>query len=355
MIAVCLVALVVFGVIYGAWSTLTTVFAAPAATQNGHITLVVQDGETTAQIADDLYAKGLIRNPLAFRIWARIKGLDTKLQAGAYLLTPGMNIDGIIAKLLEAQPDEKRLAVIDGWRLEQIAAKAGTLGLASFSTQDFLKYTHHPNQFPDAAKYPILQKAPSMEGLLFPDTYLIPLNYNTVQVIDMMLDEFTNVAQPLIVTAQKHQLNEYQMVILASIVQREASSAAQMPLIAGIYWNRLFQPTSETAGFLSSDPTVEYAYITDHLSASLTNYWPDLNSLGTGTSVEPNSPWNTYTNKGLPPTPIASSNSDALKAAASPSQTNCYFFYTKPKDGSLVCEATFAKIQADEQRDHLNQ
>ena len=344
LIAVFLLALIIFGVIYGAWSTITTVFEPPAATHTGPITLIVKDGETTAQIADDLYAHGLIRNPLAFRIWARIKGLDTRLQAGAYILTPGMSIDGIIAKLLQQQPDEKRLAVIPGWRLEQIAAQASTLGLVNFNKQDFLNYVHHPAQFPDQAKYPILQKATSMEGLLFPDTYLIPLNYNTVQVLDMMLNEFTQVVQQynLASQAQQHQLSLYTMVVLASIVQREAANVKQMPLIAGIYWKRIYQPSADVGSpILQADPTVQYGRDTDTPPASADGYWAPLNN--TGGKVDPNSRWNTYTHQGWPPTPIASPGLDALKAAASPAQTDCYYFFSK-KDGSLVCAPTYAQM-----------
>lgn len=355
MIAVFLVALVVFGVIYEAWSTVTTVFEPPSTGQTQTVTLTIQSGETTPQIADDLYSKHLIRNALAFSIWARIQGLDTKLEAGSYILTPGMSIDAIIAKLQNGQPDAKPLLVIDGWRLEQIANQAASLGLVNFKKQDFLNYTHHPDQFPDASKYPILKGKKSMEGLIFPDTYPIPVNYNTVQIIDMMLSEFTTNVQPLIATAQQHQLNEYQMITLASIVQREASNAGQMPKIAGIYWNRLMNVDYETVGFLGSDPTVEYAYDTDHPPTGKSHYWQDLNDLGTGQTVDPDSPWNTYTHKGLPPTPISSPNLQALQAAASPAKTDCYYFYTRPKDGALVCEATQAKIQADEARDHLNQ
>lgn len=355
MIAVFLVALVVFGVIYEAWSTVTTVFEPPTTNQTKPVILTIQPGEATPQIADTLYKDGLIRNPLAFSIWARLKGLDKSLEAGVYILAPGMSIDQIIAKLQNGQPDAKPLLVIDGWRIEQIANQTGSLGLTNFDKQKFLDYTHHPDQFPDAAKYPFLQGKSSMEGLLYPDTYPVPVNYNTVQIIDLMLNEFTTAVQPLIATAQKHQLNEYEMITLASIVQREASNVKQMPLIAGIYWNRLFAPTGETAGFLGADPTVEYAYDTANPPSAKSHYWQDLNVLGTGTTVEPDSRWNTYTHKGLPPTPISSPNLQALQAAASPKQTNCYFFYTRPKDGALICEATFAQIQQDEQRDHLNQ
>jgi UPF0755 protein len=344
IIGVFLTALVIFGIIYGAWSTITTVFAPPVATHSGPITLAVKEGETTAQIADDLYAHSLIRNPLAFRIWARVKGLDTQLHAGAYILTPGMSIDRIVAKLLQQQPDEKRLAVIDGWRLEQIAAQTAALGLVNVNSQDFSKYIHHPDQFPDRARYAFLQKAPSMEGLLFPDTYLIPLNYNTVQVIDLMLDEFTRVVQQynLAPQAQQHQLALYTMVVLASIVQREAANTGQMPLIAGIYWKRINQPSLDVGGpLLAADPTVQYARDSDKPPTTANGYWGPLDN--TGGQVDPGSRWNTYTHQGWPPTPIASPGLDALKAAASPAQTNCYYFFSK-QDGSLVCAPTYAQI-----------
>jgi UPF0755 protein len=350
MIAVFLVAIVLFGVIYEAWNTVTTVFEPPATSQSHSVTLTIQPGETSTQIADDLYNKGLIRNTLAFTIWAKVKGLDNSLEAGVYVLTPGATIDGIIAKLQNGQPDEKRMVVLDGWRLEEIAAQ-DTSGLPNFSKQDFLTYTHHLNKFPDAAKYPILQGKKSMEGLLYPDTYLIPVSYNTTQIIDMMLNEFTNAVQVnnLVAQAKQHQLNEYDMVILASIVQREAANAKQMPLIAGIYWNRVYQAANSDVGgaYLQADPTVLYAYYTDHPPAD-GKYWPNLGNLGSGNTVDPTSHWNTYKFPGWTPTPISSPNLAALKAAASPPKTKCYYFLTNPSDRSLVCTQTYPEFQQAE-------
>ncbi|HLG78631.1 MAG TPA: endolytic transglycosylase MltG [Ktedonobacteraceae bacterium] len=354
IIAFFLIAILFFAGLWQAWDVINTAFGPPAITQSSPITLVINENETTQQIADDLQAKGLIRNALAFRLWARITGLDTNLQAGVYNLTPGMTVDQIIARLQNGRPDSKNVVVHDGYRLEQIASDAAAAGLPNFDRQAFLNYTHHPNQFPDKAKYPILQGLSSMEGLLYPDTYIVPVTYNTVQVIDMMLNEFDQAVQQynLVAQAKQHQLTEYQMVILASIVQREASNTGQMPKIAGIYWNLAKNPSQETVGFLSSDPTVEYAYDTDHPPAN-GHYWVDLNAYGTGKTVEVDSPWNTYTHKGWPPTPISSPNLFALKAAASPEKTNCYFFLTVPKTGALVCEPTYAQIQQDQQK-YLN-
>src|SRR5689334_7090019 len=89
VIAVCLAALVISALFYGLWSAVTMLFAPPEVTQQRQTALIIENGESTQEIADDLYKKGLIRNAQAFRLWARIKGLDTHLRAGAYSLAPG--------------------------------------------------------------------------------------------------------------------------------------------------------------------------------------------------------------------------------------------------------------------------
>lgn len=352
IIAVCLVALVAFGIFYSVWNAVTTLFAPPEVTRSAPVALLVRRGESTQEIADDLYTRGLIRNALIFRVWARAKGLDTDLRAGVYTLTPGMTVDQIIEKLQHGRPDEKQLKVVEGWRLEQIGAQIQTLGLPNFREQDFLRYTHHPALFPDRTQYPVLQHASSMEGLLFPDTYSLPLDYNSVNIIDMMLNRFVQIEQKydLVASAQRHQLSEYQMVILASIVQREAANDGQMPLIAGIYWKRVYQPGPDVGTLLEADPTVQYARDTDHPPASAADYWKPLNDVGG--KVDPASPWNTYApgHSGWPPTPIASPGLTALKAAAEPMQTDCYFFLTKPTDKSLACASSYAQFQELEHR-----
>ncbi|HEU5377932.1 MAG TPA: endolytic transglycosylase MltG [Ktedonobacteraceae bacterium] len=344
MIAVFLIALVIFGGIWAAWSVVTTIFEPPTNSLNKQITLVIQDGESTQQIADDLQARGLIRNSLAFRLWARIKGLDKSLEAGVYVLTPGMTIDQIIGRLQNGQPDEKLVRVIDGKRLEEIAIAAGKSGLPRFNKQDFLNYVKHPETFPDRANFPILQQIPkgqSMEGFLYPDAYPVPVNYDTVKVIDMMLTEFTQAIDKnnLATQAQQHGLSEYQMIILASIIQRESGNTVDMPLISGIYWNRIKAPNDETNQLLQADPTVQYARDSANPPAQ---YWLPLNDKGG--NIEPHSPWNTYTSQGWPPTPISSPNLFALKAAASPAQTKCYYFLSNPQNGRVVCSATYAEF-----------
>lgn len=351
MIAVLVLGLLIFGGVYFAWNTASAVFEpVDAAGPGKSVKVVIQSGESTQQIADQLQADGLIRNALAFRVWARIKGLDTHLQAGVYSnLNSSMTISDIIDSLLNGQPDEYIVRIPDGWRIQQIANQLATQGLVKFNKQQFLQYTMHPNQFPDAAKYPILKSIPSgdsMEGLLFPDTYYVPVDADAKEVINQMLTEFTNVVKQnhLDTQAQAHHMTTYQMVILASLLEREVIFPQDLSYVASVYWNRIYRPNDETVSLLEADPTVMYARDSQ---PNTTAFWKPLNDVGG--NIAPNSPWNTYTHKGWPPTPICSPNLASLKAAAAPASTNYYFFLSK-KDGHNVYANTKAEFDQDVQK-----
>src|SRR5438105_4166143 len=267
IIAVLLLGLLIFGIVYYAWNTVTSIFQpVDAAGQGRVIAIQIRKGESTAQIADDLQAKGLIRNALAFRLWARIKGLDAQLQAGGYNhLNTSMTISDIIDQLLTASPDVIYVSIPEGYRIEQIARAFAEAGLVRFNEQDFLKYALHPGQFPDAGKYLVLKLIPqghSMEGLLFP-------------------------------------------------------------------------ATNDTAGLLRADPTVQYARDSEKPPKA---YWLPL--ADSGKNIATNSPWNTYIFKGLPPTPICSPGLATLLAAAVPTKSN-YFYFFSTKSGSIVYATTY--------------
>jgi len=343
IIAVILLGFLIFGLVYFAWNTAAAIFQPVDAPRQGRdIPIQIHTGETTTVLANDLQAKGLIRNALAFRLWARIKGLDVQLPGGEYNhLNTSMTISDIIDQLLTTSPDAVYVTIPEGYRIEQIARAFAEAGLVKFNQQDFLKYALHPNKFPDASKYPILKLIPrghSMEGLLFPATYDIPIDGTTGDVLNRMLTAFDDYAQKygLVATARAHGVNEYQMVILASIIQREILHSSDAPGVAGVYWNRAFSTVhNDTAGFLGADPTVQYARDTENPPKE---YWLPL--AGTGKNIAPNSPWNTYTFKGLPPTPICSPGLATLQAAASPAKSN-YFYFFNTKSGSVVYATTY--------------
>ncbi|HLQ30888.1 MAG TPA: endolytic transglycosylase MltG [Ktedonobacteraceae bacterium] len=346
IIAVFLLGILIFGGVFYAWKTATDIFQPVTSGGAGrNIPIQIMKGETAAQIADDLQNKGLIRNALAFRIWARIKGLDAQLQAGGYdHLNTNMTISDIIDQLLNASPDVIYVSIPEGYRIEQIAQAFAGVGLVKFNAQDFLKYTLHPDQFPDAAKYPVLKLIPahqSMEGLLFPATYDVPIDGDARYVVNRMLTVFDDYVQKydLAAKAKAHNLNEYQMVILASLVQREIANVNDAPGVAGVYWNRAFSTVpNDTAGFLGSDPSVEYARDTQNPPKQ---YWLPL--ADAGKNIATNSPWNTYINKGLTPTPICSPGLATLEAAASPKQSG-YFYFFSTKSGSIVYATTYPEF-----------
>jgi UPF0755 protein len=354
IVAVLLIGAIIFGLTYYLWNTTTDIFQPVTSAGKGRsIPIEISPGETTNQIATDLQNKGLIRNATAFRIWARIKGLDTHLEAGIYKkLNTSMTISDIIDQLLNAQPDAIRVLIVEGWRLEQLARQFSAAGLVKFKASDFLEYTKHIDKFPDAAKYPILKNVPqgtSMEGLLFPASYEVPVDANATDVIDLLLQQMTDVIHQyhLDTTAQQHQLSLYQMLTLASIVEREAGAnndVTERGRIASVYWNRVYKPNDETVGLLQADPTVQYAR--DTMSPP-TKYWTPL--ADAGGKIAPDSPWNTYVVKGFPPTPICSPGLTSLQAAAAPPNTDYYYFLTK-KDGHAVFAKTSAEFQQDEQK-----
>ena len=327
ILSVLIVGLVIFSGTFFAWNTAVDLFSS-ASNSTTIVSIEIRPGETTAQIADELQSKGLIRNAFAFRVWARIKGLDQQLQAGLYKqLSPNMSIMEITEHLLNGQPDALPYTIVEGFRIEQIARVLDNGKLVKFNKDEFLRYAQHPDQFPDKAKYPLLQAIPqggSMEGLLFATTYEVLVQSTAKDVINQMLQQTdTILAQNKLeqIARERQYKNVYDLISLASIIERETGNETldYRPQIASVYWNRLFKAlTYETVGFLNADPTSQYGR--DTLSPP-TTYWKPI--------ADPriDSPYNTYDHKGLPPTPICSPGLASLKAAASPADTNYLYFF----------------------------
>jgi len=350
-LSILIVGLLIFGLAVVAWNSTVDLFS-PAGSSNTSISIVVKPGEPISTIADDLQSKGLIRSAFAFRVWARITGLD--LKAGIYKqLTPNMTVIQAIQTLSNENPDPDpstivKYTVIEGYRIEQIAQLLDDGKLHNFNKANFLQYAEHPDQFPDSAKYPLLQDIPQgygMEGLLFATTYEIPVQSTAQDVINLMLHETQTVLahNNLEQLAKQHQFqNVYDMINLASIIERETGNEATdyHSQIASVYWNRLFKAlTYETVGFLDADPTLQYGR--DTLNPP-DRYWQPL----ADTTID--SPYNTYLHKGLPPTPICSPGLASLQAAAVPPDTNYLYFFasTDGKDYFAATNAEFNQLQA---------
>jgi UPF0755 protein len=270
-------------------------------------------GESVPSIANRLQAEGLIWDAGVFRAYLQYTGLDISLQAGTYTLSPGMTAVEIAQSFQDATPSEVTLVVLEGWRMEEIAESLPTTGL-EVSPKSFLEAaSNHP------AGYPFLEDLPSqstLEGFFFPGSYQVSRNLSATKIVSLLLDNFKAQLTPKIQRGFSNQgLSVFEAVSLASIVQREAVSEEEMPLIASVFFNRL------AAGMkLEADSTVQYAlgYNSEHKT-----WWTNPLSRQ---DLQIDSPYNSYLYPGLPPGPIDNPSLRALRAVAFPAQTPYYYF-----------------------------
>ena len=273
---------------------------------------VVKRGQTASQIAAALQKAGLVRSALAFKYVLYDSGRESTLQSGTYTVSPALTPTDIALLFQKAPGDQAALRIIEGWRLSEIATAVA---------KTFPKVTRE--QFTAAAVVGArnntvlagLDPKTPLEGYLFPDTYFLRPDATAVQIVDLLLDTFERRVGPALRSAAlSRKVAIYDIVKLASIVEREAKDRKESPTIAGLYQNRL-----DIGMKLDADPTIQYAL----------GDWREL-SLD---DLKLDSPYNTYRVAGLPPTPIANPGQAALEAAAKPATTP-YFYFVAKNDGT---------------------
>jgi UPF0755 protein len=276
----------------------------------------VEQGEVVNSIASRLEITGLIRDAGAFRSYLIYAGLDTTIQSGDYKLSTALSAIEIARELQDATPEEVNFVILPGWRMEEIAASLPTSGL-SISPEEFLTAARQPYD------YDFLQDATTTEGFLYPDTYIVPRGVTVDLFVHGLLRNFgLHLTPDLINEYERAGLTVYQAVTLASLVEREAVQDEEKPLIASVYLNRY-----KINMKLDADPTVQYALGYNIFQQS---WWTSPLTL---IDLQVNSPYNTYLNAGLPPTPIANPSMEALQAVAFPAQTS-YLYFRAKCDGS---------------------
>lgn len=278
----------------------------------------VMPNDTGQTIGVNLVTEGFINNGTLFARYVQYEGLDDQLRNGVFFLSETMTIPQIAANLTDARPSTVRLTVIEGWRAEQIAALIDQQPLLDFSGADFLADVGASSEIPEAfqARHGIPDDA-SLEGFLFPATYDIPVEGTVRDFRQQMLNAFdANVTQQMILDAANAGWTTYEIVTIASIVEREAVIPDERPQIASVYINRLSDQDGETGGFLQADPTTQYGLGTAQ------NWWPVL----TVEDYQNNHPYNTYQVIGLPPGPIANPGVSSIRAAIYPADTTFKFF-----------------------------
>ncbi len=289
----------------------------PLDTNGAEQSFTVEVGESVDTVANRLQSVGLIQDAVALRSYMIYSGIDTSMQAGEYKLSTAMSAMDIARQLQDATPEEVTFVVLPGWRLEEIADSLPTSGL-TVTSDEFLNATKTPPH-----EYDFLAGASSIEGFVYPDSYIFSRKISVDEMIHDILRNFsTHLTLDLKNGFERQGLTVYQAVTLASMVEREAVHEEEQPLIASVYLNRL-----KIGMKLDADPTVQYAIGYNFLQQS---WWTNPLSL---LDLQVNSIYNTYKYTGLPPTPIANPGSSALRAVAFPAETTYYFFRAKC-DGS---------------------
>lgn len=322
--------LVAAGLGYAAWS----LSGAPGSGET--VTIDVAQGASASTVADQLADKGVVRSALAFRLKARSRGLDRGLQAGAYELEAGMSVDQAIDRLLAGPttPATFRFTVPEGLTVEQTLARLAES--TPFSVEEYRAvldggelslpgWVPPPDAFGAAVREPY-------EGLLFPETYELPNDRATPQaVLQRMVDQLVKVVDSVpdeqVAAAAARGFDRYQVLVLASLLEEEARVAEERPTIAGVILNRL-----QAQRPLEVDASNIYA-VGEH-----------TNRVG-GEYLKVASPYNLYTNVGLPPTPISAPGRAAIEAAFTPEEHDYLFYVKKDLEGRHAFAATFEEHQ----------
>lgn len=265
-------------------------------TSSTDATFVINQGDSLSTIASRLYQNQLIRQPQVFIFQTYLMGLNNKLQAGGFRLSPALSVSQIITKLSSGGSHDYWLKILPGWRLDQVEQALD-------------------NQFslPD-----------SKEGYLFPDSYLLP-DYYTLDQILALIDQ--NFQQNIIKASQsatlKTKLSQSEALTLASLLEREAKSLEDKQILAGIIFNRLSLSMP-----LQIDATVQS--VRDSLFPKPDQYWLPVSKA----DLSLKSPYNTYLFPGLPPGPICNPGYDSLFAVYHPTDSD-YLYYISDNSGQM--------------------
>ena len=282
----------------------------------------VNSGDAPRTIARNLFSASLISDAELFVDYVRVAELDTELEAGTYFLNQTQTIPQIAVTLTDSRNSFIPFRILEGWRIEEVADAIDQNRLFGFSGAEFLAAVGPgaPVDAAFAAQVGLPQNA-SLEGFLFPDTYQLPPDITPEGLRDTLITAFQErIAPQLIRDAATQGLSVYDVVTLASIVQRESVHPEENPQIAGVYRNRLSINMK-----LDADPTVQYG-----IGYQDGAWWPRITQADYSSAV---SPYNTYLVTGLPPGPIASPGLSAINATVYP-ETSEFLFFRADCNGS---------------------
>lgn len=273
----------------------------------------IKKGESTKEIAQNLKEKNLIKNATLFRVYVFLKGISKKLKAGFYSLSASMTIPQIAEKFFLGKIEKIKITFPEGSNLKEIQQKLEKFGLIKkdlslFKIKDFRD------------KFPFLKDAPqeaNLEGFLFPDTYEFLYQNSEKEILEKMLKNFGKKTNHLKKVIQRKRKSLYEIVIMASLIEKEVQDFEDKKLVSGILWKRL-----ENQMPLQVDATI--TFITGKKTVKIPKE-----------DLEIDSPYNTYKYLGLPLGPISNPGLESILAAIYPKESEFWYYLSTPEGKTI--------------------
>ena len=269
------------------------------------VSISISKGSTLIDISTELYNKKVIKNRSSFILAVKMLGYEKDIPAGKFNIDNVSTNYSLVNKLINSVNVSKKVTILEGWSINEIAEK-----LHSSLKIDKKSFLNASKNKALLNKWDI--KSTSFEGYLFPNTYQFAEDVSPIKIIDKMVSEYKkNVTKKMYDRMSKINLNENEVLTLASIIEGEAIYDSERPRISGVYHNRLKKGMR-----LQADPTIQY--IIDDSPRRLLNK-----------DLKIKSPYNTYLNHGLPPGPINNPGLESIKAALYPEEIDFLYFVAK--------------------------
>lgn len=301
----------------------------PAGTRGETKIINIEKGDSVSIVGKKLEEEGLIKSAFFFNIYSRINNLSTKIKAGSYELDPSQSIKNICERLVagEVANREKEIKIIPGWNLDDVGRYLIGNNMVLKSDYEKILSTSLDSWQISIPRPDYLKDAPgraNLEGFIFPDTYRI---YNDASIEDILEKILNNLDNKLSSEMREDILKQkktiYQIMTMASIIEKEVRNAEDMELVSGIFWARV-----EDGYPLESCATLAYA-----IGENKKQYSYEDTQIG--------SPYNTYRNKGLPPGPICNPGLNAIKASIYPKMSDYHYFLNRFDTGETIFSRTY--------------
>ena len=284
------------------------------------IYFTVRPGMSVREIGKELAERGVVESETKFWWTAKLNGFENKVKSGTFALETGMGARDALEMLVYGNTVVIRFTIPEGFSVREIAARLEDEGLVR--ADEFMRLARTYRPYPYIEEHAHTRYA--AEGFLFPDTYEINGAFDAARIMEMMAENFDRrLTQEMRDRAKEMHLSIYELVTLASLVEKEAYHEEDRPIIAQIFLKRL-----RLGMPLQADPTVQYL-----LDA------PKEDLLYRDTEID--SPYNTYQNTGLPPGPIASPGTASLTAVLHPAETN-YLYFVADRNGNNYYATNYA-------------